>query len=221
MTEPWQAPCFEGFLTARGALKGRVHSQAPSRGHSNQACIPRGGHGQSKYSGFFQSRLEFRRQHCSRRHNNSFRRFFLYACFGRGCGRRSSTIAVCLEEMRISFLSPQPAHETFPQVWQRLWKDAAGAAPKETVGSSMDFTFTIATATAAGAIGAVPLLLPAPTKLPGFTYVSVFLEALSVASTVGMTNPALSLSVFSAKGQLVEAAQVCRTSTVRGQRLPH
>eukprot|EP00752_Nemacystus_decipiens_P004997 g4543.t3 len=89
------------------------------------------------------------------------------------------------------------------EVWQRLRKEAAAvAAPKQTVGSSSD------AALAAGAAGtAVPPLLPAPTRLPGFTYVSVFLEALSVASAAGMGNPSLSLSVFSAKGQLVEAAQ--------------
>lgn len=109
---------------------------------------------------------------------------------------------------------PQPSYNVIPvetppsfQVWQRLREEAAAAvtAPKQTVGSSAD-----ATPTGAGfaAAAAVPPLLPAPIKLPGFTYVSVFLETLSVASTAGMTEPSLSLSVFSAKGQLVEAAQV-------------
>ena len=107
---------------------------------------------------------------------------------------------------------PQPPYNVIPvetppsfQVWQRLREEAAAVtAPKQTVGSSAD-----ATPTGAGfAAAAVPPLLPAPIKLPGFTYVSVFLETLSVASTAGMTEPSLSLSVFSAKGQLVEAAQV-------------
>eukprot|EP00903_Cladosiphon_okamuranus_P008594 g8243.t1 len=94
------------------------------------------------------------------------------------------------------------------EVWQRLRKEAAAvAAPKQTVGSTADAT-PVAAAGATPAAGTALPLLPAPLKLPGFTYVSVFLEALSVASTAGMgTKPFLSLSVLSAKGQLVETAQ--------------
>lgn len=64
-----------------------------------------------------------------------------------------------------------------------------------------------ATTTPTAGGGAGPLL-PPPTKNLGFTYVSVFLEKLSLPSTVGMTKPALIVSVYSSKGQLVELSQV-------------
>ncbi|CAM9491761.1 unnamed protein product [Scytosiphon promiscuus] len=87
---------------------------------------------------------------------------------------------------------------------QRLEKEAeSGRAPMRTVRKPADD----AAATANAVAGAGSPLLPVPTKLLGFTYVSIFLETLSVASTVGMVEPSLTLSVLSAKGQLVEAAQ--------------
>lgn len=51
-------------------------------------------------------------------------------------------------------------------------------------------------------------LLPPPSKLFGFTYVSVFLERLTVPSTARISKPSLVVSVFSSKGQLVEVGQV-------------
>lgn len=104
-------------------------------------------------------------------------------------------------------------------MWQRLRKEAAVAAPKQTVGSSADAT-PAATAAAAAAAALSPLL-PAPDKLPGFTYVSVLLEALRLATTAGMAKPFLSLSVFSAKGQLVETAQVGTEVKIGRRGLPH
>lgn len=97
------------------------------------------------------------------------------------------------------------------QVWQRLRKEAAVAAPKQTVRNSADASFVAtaaSTSTATATAGGVPALLPPPAKLLGFTYVSVFMETLTVYSVVGLTNPFLAVSVFSAKGQLVEVAQV-------------
>ena len=52
-----------------------------------------------------------------------------------------------------------------------------------------------------------PLLKP-PAKLFGFTYISVFLEKLSLASPVKLAQPALTMSVFCPKGRPVETAQV-------------
>lgn len=96
-----------------------------------------------------------------------------------------------------------PTPSNLAQLWQRLEKEAATArAPMRTVRKSAD------DASANAVAGAGSPLLPVPTKLVGFTYVSVFLETLSVASTAGMVEPSLTLSVLSAKGQLVEAAQV-------------
>ena len=78
-------------------------------------------------------------------------------------------------------------------------------APKQTVKSSADSSIASASA---GTAGTGAAFLPAPMKLPGFTYVSVLLETLSLASASGMTTPSLTVKVFSAKGQLVESAQV-------------
>lgn len=109
------------------------------------------------------------------------------------------------------------------QVWQRFRKEAAVAAPKQTVRNAADApassssSFLAAGPVAATAAGGMPALLPPPGKLVGFTYVSVFVETLTVYSVVGMTNPFLTLSVFSAKGQLVEAAQVSGWVTRRSE----
>lgn len=85
------------------------------------------------------------------------------------------------------------------QVWQRLRAGAlvaAATAPKLTVGGS------------AAEAGGTSWVQPAPAKLLGFTYVSVFLETLVVASAADIMKPTLTVSVYSAKGQLVESAQV-------------
>lgn len=99
------------------------------------------------------------------------------------------------------------------QLWQRLQKEATVIAPKQTVRNLADASFAAAAAaaaTAAAISGGIPPLLPPPAKLVGFTYVSVFMETFTVYPVVVgmMSNPFLALSVFSAKGQLVEAAQV-------------
>ncbi|CAN0006552.1 unnamed protein product, partial [Ectocarpus sp. 6 AP-2014] len=90
------------------------------------------------------------------------------------------------------------------EVWQRLRDGAlvAAIAPKLTVGDS------------AAEAGGTSWVQPAPAKLLGFTYVSVFLETLVVASAADIGKPTLTVSVFSAKGKLVESAQELDSPTL-------
>ncbi|CAN0174043.1 unnamed protein product, partial [Phaeothamnion confervicola] len=53
-------------------------------------------------------------------------------------------------------------------------------------------------------------LLPPPERHFGFTYASLLLEKISMASTDGVTTPFVTVSVYNAKGQLSEPPQdVC------------
>lgn len=85
---------------------------------------------------------------------------------------------------------------TFLEPLYQLGLRPYGFAPKRTVLSSADVTDT-------------PLLKP-PSKLVGFTYVSIFLEELSLPSSLKVARPTLTMSVFSPKGKPVETGQVRR-----------